>query len=80
MLQHDQLKVILNNLTNLPVNDEPRAYESVIKDWISALKAMDCLIRGIPQRVQDGSTLLAMSSWYLYPDMTILDAKITNVY
>jgi hypothetical protein len=78
MLQHDQLKVILNNLTNLPVNDEPRAYESVIKAWISALKAMDCLIRGIPQRVQYGSTLLAMSSWHLYPDMTILDAKITN--
>jgi hypothetical protein len=30
-LQHDQLKVILNNLTSLPVNDEPRAYESVVK-------------------------------------------------
>jgi hypothetical protein len=80
MLQHDQLKVILNNLTNMPVNDEPRAYESVIKAWISALKAMDCLIRSIPQRAQDGSTLLAMSSTHLYPDMTILDAKVTNVH
>jgi hypothetical protein len=41
---------------------------------------MDCLVRGIPQRVQDGSTLLAMSSWHLYPDMTILDAQVTNVH
>jgi hypothetical protein len=79
MLQHDQLKVILNNLTNLLVNDEPRAYESVIKAWTSALKSMDRLVRGITQRVQDGSTLLAMSSWRLYPDMMILDAKVTDV-
>jgi hypothetical protein len=80
MLQHDQLKVILNNLTSLPVNDEPSVYESVVKAWTSALRAMGCLVRGSPQRVQDGSTLLVMSSRHLYPDMTILDAKVTNVH
>jgi hypothetical protein len=66
MLQHDQLKVTLNNL-NLPVNDEPAAYESVIKVWISALKAMDCLVIGISQSVQDESILLAMPSWHTVP-------------
>lgn len=67
---HKQTMLILNN-ANMPVNNEPEPYKSVMKAWVVALEAMDNLVRGLPQRVQDGAALLAISSWHLYPDMLI---------
>jgi hypothetical protein len=32
---------------------------------------MNNLVKGTPQRVQDGAVLLAISSWHLYPDMEL---------
>ena len=69
-LQHKQMMLILNN-ASVPVNNEPETYASVIKAWTVALEAMNNLVRGIPQRVQDGAALLAISSWHLYPDMVV---------
>jgi len=70
-LEHTQLSLIINNL-RMPVNSNNDPYQSVLKAWTSAMTAMDRLIQGIPQRVQDGAILLAISSWHLYPDMEVL--------
>ncbi|KAM3072718.1 hypothetical protein ACMFMF_007051 [Clarireedia jacksonii] len=69
-LQHTQTMLILNN-AGLPVNNMADIYDSVMKAWIAALEAMNSLVRGMPQRVQDGAALLAFSAWHLYPDLVV---------
>lgn len=68
--QHIQTTLILNN-ASVPVNSEPQTYGSVMKAWTIALEAMNYLVKGIPQRVQERATLLAISAWHLYPDMMV---------
>jgi hypothetical protein len=68
--QHKQAMLILSN-ASVPVNHECETYTSVTKAWIAALEAMNSLVKGIPQRVQDGVALLAISSWHLYPNMVV---------
>jgi len=69
-VQHKQTMLILDN-ASVPVNNEPDTYTSVMKAWTGALEAMGNLINGMPQRVQDGAALLAISSWHMYPDMVV---------
>lgn len=77
-LQQTQLMLIINNV-RMPVNAKTDPYESIVKAWTSALGAMEHLVRGIPQRVQDGSILLAISSWHLYPDMQVLSNHAKDI-
>jgi hypothetical protein len=69
--EHKQLMLILDN-ASVPINSEINVYKSVTKAWCEALKAMDDLVQGIPQQVQDGAVLLAISAWHLYPNLTVL--------
>jgi hypothetical protein len=68
ILQHKQAMLIMSN-ASVPVNREHDVYTSVMRAWTAALEAMNNLIKGVPQRVQEGAVLLAMSSWHLYPDL-----------
>lgn len=70
--------LILNN-ASVPVNNESETYTSVMKAWAAALEAMNNLVKGIPQRVQDRAALLGISSWHLYPDMRVYGASCTEV-
>jgi hypothetical protein len=76
--EHKQLILMLDNI-NVPVNSEKSVYSSVMAAWLTALVAMDCLVRGIPQQVQDAAALLGMSSWHLYPDLVILGTVTAEV-
>jgi hypothetical protein len=76
--QHKQTMLILNN-ASVPVNTESDTYSSVIKAWTVALEAMNNLVKGMPQRVQDGAALLAISSWHLYPDMIVYGGPCVEV-
>jgi len=73
-----QLTIILNNV-EVPVNKKPGLYGSVIDAWKSAMIAVDRLVQGMPQSIQDGSALLGLSSWHLYPDILVLGATEANV-
>lgn len=77
-VQQTQLMLIISNM-ELPVNSSNDLYESVIKAWTSAMIAMEKLTQGIPQQIRDGSILLAISSWHLYPDMAVLSDVMTPV-
>ncbi|KAH7134953.1 hypothetical protein B0J11DRAFT_425484 [Dendryphion nanum] len=77
-LQQTQLMLIINNV-RMSVNANKDPYESVTKAWISAMSAMERLICGVPQRVQEGAILLAISSWHLYPNMQVLTEDIKDV-
>jgi len=77
-LQQTQLMLIINNV-RLPVNSKKDPYDSVPEAWRSGMIAMDRLVQGIPQQVQDGAILLAMSSWHLYPNMEVLLEEIKDI-
>ncbi|KAF5695498.1 hypothetical protein FGLOB1_14014 [Fusarium globosum] len=66
-----QLMLIVDN-TELPVSTTPQLFENVRGSWRSAMVAIDSLVKGLPQSVQDGAVLLGLSSWHLYPDMVVL--------
>jgi hypothetical protein len=76
--QHTQLMLILNN-SNLSIKYSPDLYESVVGAWKSALLAMNNLVQGLPQQVQEGAALLGISSWHMYPDMTVLGDRSVDI-
>ena len=77
-VQHTQTKLILAN-ANLPVNNETEPYASVMQAWVTALEAMNNLVKGIPQRARDGAPLLAVSAWHLYPNMVVYGESCVEV-
>jgi hypothetical protein len=76
--QQLQLMLILNNI-KLPVNSSMDVYEGVIQTWKQALETAEDLLKGMPQRVQDGAILLGISAWHLYPNMLVLGDCNTTV-
>ena len=76
--EHKQLMLILDNVS-MSVSSQKDLYSSVISAWFSALQAMNSLVKGVPQQVQDGAALLGMSSWHLYPDMVVLGGVTAEV-
>lgn len=76
--QHKQFMLMLENI-KLPVSSKTALLESVLQAWASAMTAVDLLIQGVPQSIQDGSILLGLSSWHIYPDMLVLGTAPTCV-
>lgn len=70
--------LILGNL-GLTVSSDATVYESVVKAWRAALLFMENAVLGVPQTVQSASVLLALSSWHLYPDLTVLGDTTKDV-
>lgn len=68
--EQTRLMLILNNLS-IAVNAKINTYASVISAWTTALNMMEELLSGKPQGIQDGSLLLALSCWHLYPDLIV---------
>ena len=75
--QHQLMLIIAN--VNIPINQDMVVYSSVIAAWKSALESMEKLISGMPQAVNSGPTLLALSSWHLYPDILAVGQKSTEI-
>ena len=69
--EQNQLMLILANV-NIPVNDDFTVFTSVMTAWEAALGSMERLVSGMPQAVNNGPTLLALSSWHLYPDIVVI--------
>lgn len=76
--QQTQLKLILKNV-DLNIPKSSGVYQSVVRTWHAALSAMENLISGIPQEVQDGVALLALSAWHIYPDIDVFGSKNVKV-
>lgn len=47
--------------------------------WRNALQAMNDLVQGKPLRVQDPDVLCGLSSWHLYPDLSVQHSTTTSV-
>lgn len=70
--------LIYNNL-DVPVSVKGETYHNVLQGWTEALLGIENLLCGQSQKVQDGSLLLALSSWHLYPDMIVSVLTTTTV-
>jgi hypothetical protein len=76
--EHKQMMLILNN-ASIPINNELNTYSSVMKAWTTTLRAMESLLKGMPQQVQDGAALLGISSWHMYPDILLFGDTTVEV-
>ncbi|RYN91066.1 hypothetical protein AA0119_g10778 [Alternaria tenuissima] len=70
-VEQTNLRLVIDG-ANLPVSRDKELYSSVMAVWKHAMKAMNDLILGRPQRINDGDVMLGLLSWHLYPDMTVL--------
>ncbi|KAL3456168.1 hypothetical protein BJX64DRAFT_294358 [Aspergillus heterothallicus] len=79
ILQQTQLMLIINNV-RMPVNTREDSYQGILEAWTLAMRRMEQLVQGVPQRIQDRAVLLATSSWHLYPVIQVLvgDTKSVN--
>ncbi|KAI1414979.1 hypothetical protein F5Y13DRAFT_196976 [Hypoxylon sp. FL1857] len=68
--ERKQFLLIADNIS-IPVNSETQPFKSIIPAWISALESMEKIITGAPHAVMDGSVLLGISAWHIYPDMDV---------
>lgn len=67
-----QLMLIVQRF-DLKVNHEMSTYNSVLEAWSTAMVTANKLVSGVPQSVSEGSMLLGIASWHLYPDMLALE-------
>ena len=75
--QQKQLMLILQNVQQA-VNDQLATYENVLRVWTTALLHFEALLEGIPQNAS-GELMIALASWHLYPDLTVLQPKPTEI-
>ncbi len=50
----------------------PKVYSTIMKAWHKPMQVLDNLIVSITQSIQDAKILLGLTSWHLYPDMTVV--------
>lgn len=68
MLQQTQPRLVVDNVS-LPISHSGSLYAAVMDASTKALQALDNLLKGAPQQVDDGAVLLGLSAWHIYPDI-----------
>ncbi|KAK8091902.1 hypothetical protein PG997_002263 [Apiospora hydei] len=71
--QYKQFLLIIENLS-IAVHRN----KDVINAWTSALTATEGLISGRPHAVRDGSVLLGISAWHIFPDILVFAGPPTG--
>ncbi|KAF2232360.1 hypothetical protein EV356DRAFT_450297, partial [Viridothelium virens] len=69
--QQKQLMLLTKDI-GVPINQKMNVYSSVMDAWKTAMQTMENIISGMPYNIQDGSVLLGLASWYLYPDLYVV--------
>jgi len=77
-IQQKNLDLILKNV-HMEVKSADSTFASIISVWKTSLKTMEGLVMGIPQAVRDGSALLGLSAWHLFPDMAVLGPRTIDL-
>ncbi|KAJ8133241.1 hypothetical protein O1611_g383 [Lasiodiplodia mahajangana] len=73
-----QLRLILRNVS-LSMGSETTVYLSVVDTWKKTLTTVERLVSGVPQEVQDGSAILGLAAWHIYPDITVFGGQSVEV-
>jgi hypothetical protein len=77
-VEQRQLMTFLDKV-DISVSRNLEVYASIVSAWKSALRSMERLIRDMPQAVDTGPILLALESWYLYPDVVVLGSRTAEL-
>ncbi|PMD15323.1 hypothetical protein NA56DRAFT_733882 [Hyaloscypha hepaticicola] len=71
-LQQTQLRLIIKDV-GLSLETSGSTYSNVIQAWTMAISSLQKLILGIPQNISNGSVLVGLLSWHIYPDLNVVD-------
>ncbi|KAK7918190.1 hypothetical protein PG985_010064 [Apiospora marii] len=75
-----QLRLILDNVNSeFRVAEESSVYPGVITAWKNTLRTMERLVSGIPQEVHDGSAILGLRAWHIYPNIIVFGSHNIEV-
>ncbi|KAH8885901.1 hypothetical protein GQ53DRAFT_876845 [Thozetella sp. PMI_491] len=77
--QQTQLRLILKNI-KLSIGSETTVYLGVVDAWKKTLKTMEWLVSGVPQEVQDGTAILGLAAWHIYPDISVFGSRNVDIY
>lgn len=69
-VQQTKLKLVIDEMQQ-PIAPKSSLYESVIEAWTVALRGMEELLKGASQGVSHSGLILALSSWHIYPDLSV---------
>lgn len=70
--QQTKVKLVMDDIQQT-ITSRQTLYESVIDAWTTALEGMEALINGISQGISHSGVILALSSWHLYPNLSVSD-------
>jgi hypothetical protein len=76
--EQKKLRLIIDNV-DTAVSKDNNVLSSVLEVWKAAVTTMESLLNGMPQAVESGPVLLALSSWYIYPDILVASGGIKEV-
>lgn len=70
-LESTQFKLIVKEL-GMFTSSVGDTYASTIDVWITAMRSLQDLINGMPQKITKGALLLGISAWHIYPDLNVI--------
>lgn len=70
-LEATQFKLIVKDL-GMFTSSVGDTYASIIDVWTTAMRSLQDLIDGMPQKITKGALLLGISAWHIYPDLNVI--------
>lgn len=70
-LEATQFKLIVKDL-GMFTSSVGDTYASIIDVWTTAMRSLQDLINGMPQKITKGALLLGISAWHIYPDLNVV--------
>ena len=70
-----QFKLIVKDL-GMFASSVGGTYASILDVWTTAMRSLQDLIDGMPQRITKGALLLGISAWHIYPDLHVVGPTV----
>lgn len=76
--EQTKFRLILQNI-ELSMGGDGCLAANVVGAWVKAVTVMDNLLSGIPQEVSDGSAIVGLMAWHLYPEIHVFGRHIVEL-
>ncbi|KAK7973438.1 hypothetical protein PG988_007572 [Apiospora saccharicola] len=73
------VRSILDHM-NMTVRNQQDLYTSVIEAWKLSLDTMEKIVTGSSYSIEDGSVVVALFAWHLYPDLIVLGSQAEEIF
>ncbi|CAI6094405.1 unnamed protein product [Clonostachys chloroleuca] len=75
---HTKFSLMLTDI-NISISCANGLSTDVIQSWTYAMLKLEHLLRGRPRTTASGAVLLGISSWHIYPNIFLLDDRLTGI-